>query len=48
MNSAAGDHLVSGFEAGQQLLLLFLPFLLRPDQQKIENDEHEDQRRKRH
>jgi hypothetical protein len=27
--------------------LFFLPFLLRPDQQKVENDEHEDQRRER-
>ena len=47
MNSAAGDYLVTRFQASQQLLLVFLPFLLRPDQQKVENDEHEDQRRER-
>ena len=47
MNPAARDHLVPGFETGEKVSLFFLPFLLRPDQQKIENDEHEDQRRER-
>ncbi len=40
MHAAGRDHLIAGLECFDQLLVLLGPFLLRPDQQKIEDGEH--------
>src|ERR1700730_17219466 len=45
VDSAIGDYFVPGLETGEKIALFLLSFLLRPDQQKVEDDEHENQRR---
>ena len=47
VNAAAGDDAIPGFQVRHQLLMLFLPFLLWTNQQKIEDDSHEKKRQQR-
>ena len=46
MNAGVGHDPVAGFQARDQILLLLLPFFLRPDHHKVHDDENEYQRHK--
>ena len=44
MDTAASDDFIAGLQIREEILMLFLAFLLWPDQQKLEDDGHERER----
>src|SRR5437763_1576994 len=44
MNAGIGHHSITDFQYSDQLLLLFLPLLLRSNHDKIHDDENENKR----